>query len=507
MNHFRLVWLPLLFCLTCTVSAVAAEAPKPEAPEPAALVDQVVVTHHKLKLGGTELSYTATTGHYVMKDEAGKAKAKMFFVAYSRDGIKDLGSRPVTFAFNGGPGAAALWVHLGAFGPKRVKLTAEGWPLPPPGTLVDNEHTLLDVSDLVFIDPVSTGFSRPAPGEDPKQFHGVQEDIASVADFIRLWTTRNGRWSSPKFIAGESYGTTRAAGLAGHLQDRHGMYLNGVVLISTILNWADQEFRVGNDLPYLIHLPSYAATAWYHRKLAPELQAQPLRAVLDEVESFVWGEYASALLQGDRLEPVRRRAVAERVAKYSGVSVEFVERCRLRLELFRYLKELLRVEGKTVGRLDSRFTGFDLDSAGESPEFDPSMAAVSIGYVALFNDYVRRELGYESDLPYQPLARVWPWNWGDDASNAYLNVAETLRGAMTRNPHLRVLFQSGYYDFATPYFDTVYSVAHLGLPAELGGNVETAFYEAGHMMYIRAVDHAKFKADLAGFIARSVAKP
>jgi carboxypeptidase C (cathepsin A) len=420
-------------------------------------------------------------------------------VAYTKDGVKDPAERPVTYSFNGGPGAAAVWVHFGAFGPKRVERDAEGMALPPPGRLVDNDLSLLDLTDLVFLDPVSTGYSRPAPGEDRKQFHGVDEDVASVGEVIRLWTTRNRRWASPKFLAGESYGTTRAAGLALYLDQRFGMTINGVILISSVLNWQNQEFNVGNDMPFILHLPSYTATAWYHKKLPADL-AGDLKKAVAESEGFARNEYASALMQGDRLSPERARAVAEKVARLTGLSVDYVLRSNLRIELFRYLKELLRAEGKTVGRLDSRFTGYDLDSAGENPEFDPSMAATDASYASLANDYYRRVLGFESDLVYERLNRlVRPWSFADYA-NRYLNMAENLRGAMTRNPHLKVLVQSGYYDFATPYFDSVYTLDHLGLPQALRGNVRFELYQAGHMMYIRRADHEKFRKDVADFI-------
>lgn len=482
-------------------SSQTGEEARPPLPE-----EQLSVTHHSITLNGERIDYTATAGNYLLKADDGTPKASVFFVAYTKDGVEDPGRRPVTFSFNGGPGAAAVWVHLGAFGPKRVAMGEEGFPLPPPGRLVTNEQSILDVTDLVFIDPVSTGYSRAVPGEDPKQFHGLEEDVEWVGELIRLWVTRNQRWASPKLIAGESYGTTRAAALAGYLQSRLGMYVNGLVLISSVLNWQNQEMDVGNDLPYAIHLPTYAATAWYHGKLAPDLADRPLGEVLAEVEEFALTDYILALHQGDRLSPERRREIAERVARYSGLSPEYVERSNLRILVYRFFKELLREEGKTVGRLDSRFTGYDRDSAGEFPEYDPASVGVDIGYVSLLNDYLRRELGYETDLVYESLSRrVWPWSF-DEHENRYVNVAEVLRQAMTKSPTLKVLLTSGYYDFATPYFDTVYTVDHLMLPEELRGNVEIAFYEAGHMMYIRRPDHVKFRDDVVRFIRACVGK-
>jgi len=476
----------------------AAEAAVKPAPE-----DTQSVTHHTLTLDGERIAYTATAGTLVLRDDEGKAEASVFYVAYTRDGVDDPAERPVTFSFNGGPGAAAVWVQMGAFGPKKVRTDDEGMPFPPPGKLVDNPYSILDLSDLVFIDPIGTGFSRAVPGEDPEPYYSYEGDIESIGAFIRGWITRNGRWSSPKFIAGESYGTTRGAGLAGHLQERYGMYLNGILLISPALNWQDQLFTVGNDLPYLIFLPSYTVTAWYHGKLPEEL-AGDLEATLDEVEAFALGEYASALLQGDRLAPEKRHEIAVRLARYTGLSVDYVERSNLRIAIWRFVKELLRAEGKTVGRIDSRFTGWDRDSVGEVFEFDPSLNAVTIGYVTLINDYLRRTLGYESDLVYEALSLEVNGAWSfQPFEGRYVNVAETLRGAMTRNPDLRVLFACGYYDLATPYFDCDHTVAHLGLPAELRKNVGITYYESGHMMYIRKVDHAKFKEDVARFIVQA----
>jgi len=489
---------------------LAAQAPAPAAPqkpdekpaekkEPPEVKETQSVTRHTLPLDGKQLPYTATAGTLVLRDDKGKQRASIFYVSYVLDGTKDPASRPVTFSFNGGPGSAAVWVQLGAFGPKKVKADDEGMPLPPPGQLVDNPYSVLDVTDLVFIDPVGTGFSRATPEVDAKQFHSLRGDIESVGEFIRLWSTRNNRWSSPKFIAGESYGTTRAAGLALFLQNRYGMYLNGLIQISTILNWQNEEINTGNDTAYVIHLPSYTAAAWYHRKLPADLQ-RDLRATLKEVEAFAVGEYASALLQGSHLPDAARRAIAEKLARYTGLSADFILRSNLRIHNGRFVKELLRNEGKTIGRLDMRFTGFDQDSAGEFAEYDPSSEAVGVGYVTLLNDHLRRTLKYETDLIYEYSAGLWRnWTW-DENTNRYVNVAEDLRRAMTRNPHLRVYFASGYYDLATPYFDTPFSVSHLGLPESLAKNIQIGYFEAGHMMYIRKADHARFKKEVVEFI-------
>ena len=502
--------LALTLSLGAPLPSVAKEAMKPpEAATPAVeLEEKTSVSSGRIKIDGQSVDYTATVGDLVLRDDEGKPRAKMTYVSYMRDGIDDPAQRPITFAFNGGPGSASVWVHLGAFGPKKALLDDEGMPLgPPPGKLVDNEYSLVDASDLVFIDPVETGWSRPAPEQDAAQFLGFTDDVVHIGDFIRLWLSRHGRWASPKFIAGESYGTTRAAGLARYLQDAHGMYLNGICLISSVINWQTKVFNVGNDLPHLLILPTFTATAWYHGKL-PDRYSGDLALALREAEDFALGEYASALMLGDRLPAERRQRVARRVAELTGVSEEYVEQTNLRLEIFRFAKEVLRDRGLTVGRLDSRYTGKDRDDAGERFEFDPSGAVVNAYYVSLLKDYLRRGLGYESDAVFRHSAgeHVRPWNYHEKDrtegynTNAYANYAETLREAMHKNPYLKVLVMSGYYDLATPYFATDYTVDHMQLDAEVRENLRVTYYEAGHMMYVRREDHRKFREDYLQFL-------
>ena len=463
---------------------------------------QPSITHHSIELGGQTISYTAEAGTIPLAEEDGSETAHVFYVAYTRDASGEGEAdpeRPVTFTFNGGPGSSSVWLHMGAFGPRRVKMDDEGFPLPPPAEIVDNDFSLLDFTDLVFIDPVTTGYSRAAEGEDPGQFHGVDEDVEAVGEFIRRYTTRARRWSSPKYLCGESYGTTRAAGLVRHLQERHGMYFNGVVLVSSILQFQTARFDVGNDLPYLLFLPTYAATAWYHGALEgfPEL-----RPLLDEVEAFALGEYATALLAGNRLGADEREAIAQRLARYTGLSREYVLSTNLRIRIHRFVKELRRDERITVGRLDSRFTGLDRDAADVGYEYDPSYAAIQGPYTSVLNDYVRTELLYENDLTYEILTgRVQPWSYGR-SKNRYLNVAEGLRGAMARNRHLEVFVASGYYDLATPYFATRYTFDHLAMDPGYAERVTIAHYESGHMMYIHTGAGAALREDLAAFYAR-----
>lgn len=482
------------------------ETPKPE------IKDNLVETKHHITLNGETFAYTVTTGTLVLKEESEKdgasegekPKASFFFVAYTRENVSDPRSRPLTFSFNGGPGSASVWLHLGALGPRRTAMTDIGDLPPPPYKLVDNEYSLLDASDLVFIDPVGTGYSRAVTGEKDKAFHSFKKDIESVGDFIRLYTTRYGRWLSPKFLIGESYGTTRAAGLSGYLQDRHGLYLNGIMLVSSILNFGTADFHIGNDMPHILFLPTFTATAWYHKKLKGDLQ-NDLQATLKQAEQFATHEYATALMKGDALPAEERAPIVTRLAELTGLTTEYLERTNLRIDIFRFVKELLRDQRRTVGRLDSRFQGIERDAAGESIENDPSMSNIMGPYAATFHDYVRRELKFESDLPYEILSPKVHSQWSySDHENQYLNVAETLRKAMSINPHLRVFVANGYYDLATPYFATVYTFHHLGLDESLKGNVTMGFYEAGHMMYVHVPSLAQLKEDLVGFMKSAI---
>ncbi|MEM7756270.1 MAG: peptidase S10 [Planctomycetota bacterium] len=418
----------------------------------------------------------------------------------------DASQRPITFSFNGGPGSSSVWLHLGVFGPQRVDPIDDfGNPGPGPHGVVPNEYSLLDKSDFVFIDPVSTGFSRAEGETNPRDFHGVDPDIDSVAEFIRRFISRDDRWRSPRFIAGESYGTTRAAGLSLELFQDHGITLNGVVLVSAVTDFQTIRFDVGNDLPFPLILPSYTATARFHGKLDQSLANRPLEDLLREVETFAATDYLQALFQGDALPPEQRRVMAQRVARYTGLSEEFIERNHLRVPLSRFAKELRREDGITIGRLDSRYVGRDRDNAGERYEFDPSYAAILGIYTASLNAYLRESIGFESDLPYEILTgKVWPWSYEGPGSNRYTNTGERLRGAITRQPEMQVFLASGIYDLATPYFAADYTMAHLMLPEPLRANIETYYYESGHMMYAHRPSLVKMKADLDQWYDRVV---
>jgi carboxypeptidase C (cathepsin A) len=493
--------LPAMIVALLSVPLAHAQDEGPKKPK-VALVEPIKEktshTFHALTLGGKKLEFDANAGTMLLKEEDGKTTASIFYVAYTKRG-SDAATRPITFCFNGGPGSSSVWLHMGVFGPKRVLLSDEGEALPPPAKLVDNDYSLLDLTDLVFIDPVSTGYSRAAEEKNAKQFHGVQEDVQSVGEFIRLYVTRNNRWQSPKFLAGESYGTTRAAGLAGHLQSRLGMRFNGILLISTVLNFETLSFAEGNDLPYSLYLPGYAATAWYHKKLETGLQGD-LRSTLAEAEKFAEGEYTTALMKGTSLGADEKKAVAAKLARYTGLSDQYILRSNLRVEGQHFMAELLRDKGKTVGRYDSRLIGTDASDISERPDYDPSYAAVQGPFTTAWNTYIRKDLNFENDMMYEILSgRVQPWNYGK-ATNRYLNVAPTLREAMTQNKDLRVFVANGYFDLATPYFASIYTFNHLGADKKLKERVTMAYYEAGHMMYIHKPSLVKLREDIGKFM-------
>ena len=460
----------------------------------AAPEEKSAVTHHSARIGGQTINYTATAATYNIKADDGTVKATMFYVAYVKDGVADAAKRPVSFVYNGGPGSASLFTHMG-MGPKRVVLTPDGHGMPAPYSVVDNEDSFLDATDLVFIDAISTGFSRPAPGEPTAQFHGIIEDANWFADFIYQYITRNERWASPKFLIGESYGTTRSAELAGVIQERHQIYMSGVALLSSVAfsNW-------GADNRTVFFLPTYVTTAWYHHLLPPDLQSLSIDQVAQKAREFAHGEYAQALEKGDHLSSEERQKVVADLARFTGLSTKFIEEANLRVSPFRWFKELERDKRRTIGRLDSRFEGMDVDAAGERNEYDPSEASYEGAFVATFHDYVRRELKWESDAYYTVSANVRPW---DQTGNT--EVAEVLRAAMTQQTYLKVLVLCGYYDVATPFNGIENTFAHMNLEPPVRKNVSFAYYEGGHMMYIDEKEHHKLHKDIDDFINASYA--
>jgi carboxypeptidase C (cathepsin A) len=450
--------------------------------------EKTSVTHHTARIGGQTINYTATAATYVIKADDGTPKAVMFYVAYTKDGV-DSAKRPVSFVYNGGPGSASLFTHMG-LGPKRVVLTPDGHGMPAPYSIVDNEDSFLDTTDLVFIDAISTGYSRPAPGENPAQFHGIIADANWFADFLYQYITRNARWASPKFLIGESYGTTRSAELAGVIQERHQIYLNGIALLSSVAfsNW-------GADNRFVFFLPTFSATAWYHHLLSSDLQSLTIEQVAQQARQFAHGEYAQALEKGDSLTGADRDKVVQDLARFTGLSPKYIEESNLRVSPFRWFKELERGKRRTIGRLDSRFEGIDVDAAGERPEYDPSEASYEGAFVATFQDYVRRELKWETEGYYTVSANVRPW---DQTGNT--EVAEVLRAAMTQQTHLKVLVLCGYYDVATPFNGIEHTFSHMNLEPPVAKNVSFTYYQAGHMMYIDEKEHHKLHKDVDEFI-------
>lgn len=494
-TFFATCWLFL-----CFLFPALAQQPGPASE----VIPPPVSTRHQVTIQGRAINYTATTGYMMLKDESGKDRAKVFFIAYVKENEPDPSKRPVTFTFNGGPGSSSVWLHMGGLGPKRIVMTPEGNTTPPPYQWVDNEYSWLDRTDLVFIDPVMTGYSRPAEGKDKSEFTGYTNDIETVGEFIRLYTTRYKRWASPKFLAGESYGTTRAAGLSGFLQTRYGMFINGTMLISAILNFQTVRESTGNDLPFPLHLPTFAATAWYHKQVPAYTD---LKTLLADCEEFALGTYMSALAKGDKITEAERNAIIDQLHKFTGLSKTYLDQTNLRLSVGRFNKELLRVQKRTVGRLDSRFTGIDYDAAGESYEYDPSYNTAIYGpYTTAINDYLRRTLGYENDIPYEILTgRVRPWSYSN-VENQYLNVSETLRSAMSQNPSLHVWVANGYYDMATPYFATEYTFNHMFVDPSLKKNITMTYYEAGHMMYIHLESLKQFRRDFVTFMDKALVR-
>ncbi|SED64181.1 Carboxypeptidase C (cathepsin A) [Amycolatopsis tolypomycina] len=491
-----------------TTPEAATETKTPETTEiPAEPTDDIVTTQHTLTVKRKKLAYTAKAGRIVLrkeivkdgKSEGFKAKAEVFITSYTLDDA-DPGTRPVTFAFNGGPGSSSIWLHMGLLGPRRVLSGDVDDLVPPPYGLADNPETLLVHSDLVFIDPVSTGYSRASEGGETKDFHGFKGDIESVGEIIRLWVSRHQRWLSPKFLAGESYGTLRAAGLAAHLQDRHGLYLNGLLLISSVLDLGTLRFTEGNDLPYSLYVPTYAAIAHYHG-LHGE---RPLDDVLADAEDFAAKDLPWALARGARLSTQDRAEAVATLASLTGLTESYVDRVNLRIEHVRFFTELLRDRGLVVGRMDGRFTTWEPDGGREHMSDDPSISRVVGAYAAAFNHYVRAELGYENDLPYEIISEdtFKAWSYADFEGRS-VSVVDSVSAAMRANPHLQVHVAFGHYDGATAYYAAEHVLAHLQIPEELRENIDTAYYPAGHMMYVHEPTRVQQSKDLAKFVKKA----
>jgi len=456
-----------------------------------------VFVTNAVTIAGERVAYVAETGMLPILKPDGTSRASVFYVAYTRQGAKDKADRPVTLCFNGGPGSSSVWLHLGAFGPRRVKMNPDGTLPPPPFGLMDNEYSILDSSDLVFIDPVATGFSRVTKDEKAEQFFGESADLDSVGEFIRLWTTRHDRWLSPKYLCGESYGVFRAAGLADHLRSSFGMYLNGLILVSGVLDFSTINNNPGNDVPYPLYLPAYTAAAHFHGRLPPDLQSDLAKA-LGEAREFAGGEYAVALQQGNRLAPEERQKVVAELARLTGLKPAIIEDNHLRIDEGVFRKQLLHDQGLILGAYDARITGRDDDPAAPAPDFDPSMAATLGPFSAAMNAYVRGELKFADDLPYEMLAGVQPWNYG--AHNDYPNAGERLAATMNQNPYMRVLVLGGRCDLVCPIDTVRYALEHESLDAAYRTNVTFVEFDAGHMMYVNLPDLKKMHATVENFL-------
>ncbi|MGF1461913.1 MAG: S10 family peptidase [Maricaulaceae bacterium] len=504
-------WIAACAVIALGAGSAAAQTPSapdaetPPAKEPMQSPEAPVVTEStgRITIAGQPVPYRVIASETHLETEEGEPNASIFSVAYLRDGARDPRRRPITFVFNGGPGSASLWLHYGLFGPRRVVVPSDAQDDgAAPYDLEDNPYSLLDVTDLVFIDPVGTGWSRALGETEAKEFYGVREDAEILAEFIRLWVTRNGRWNSPKYLAGESYGTTRAAALTEALQGGwHDMALNGVMLISTILDFQNNRFAPSNDAPHIGYLPTYAATAWYHGKINKDDWSDNQQAFLDAVEAFAVNKYSVALLKGASLIKSERAEIRKQLARFTGLSETYLESTNLRIDAFRFMKELLREDGLSVGRLDARYAGQDFDAAGERFDADPSAYGIDAAYTAAANDYLTRELGVEIERRYKVLDGVGPWNWATSPNQgwpAYTNVAPWIGKAMRENSDYRVLMASGIYDLATPYYAAELSMYKNGIDPD---RVRIEEYEAGHMMYVHEPSLEQVSNAIREFIA------
>jgi carboxypeptidase C (cathepsin A) len=487
---------PLLF-LTSALSH-AQEKPANDEKNPPVVEEKAVEPIQKkasVKIDGKEIAYVSTVGKMILKNKKGEPRASIFYTSYTRENTADVSKRPVMFAFNGGPGSSAVWLHLGILGPRILDLPGDGTqPVTPPARLIDNDQSILDVCDLVFIDPVTTGYSRAAGKADEKEFHGIKEDIESVGDFIRMWITHNQRWSSPKYLCGESYGGIRAAGLADHLQERYGMSLNGVIMLSSLLDFRTLIPSQGSQLSYQIYLPTFATTALHHGKIKGERDA-----VYQAAREFAYGDYTLALLKGNEIKTEEFEKTAAKLAELTGISAEIWKKHQLRIDSSTFRAELLRAEGKVIGRFDARVAWDVTDPASSSAEYDPSYSLAYQAFSTAMLTYLGDELGWKEDQPYEILTNVSPWNYGAD--NRIVNLTTSLATALRDNPKLKVLVMGAHTDLATPPEGVSYSLRQLtGMSPTLLQQVKYTYYDAGHMFYTNPADLKKSRKDLVEFL-------
>jgi len=463
-----------------------------------------VVTHHSAMIGGKKIDYDATVGSIILRDSTDEPTGEVYYVAYSERGVTDKTRRPLIFAYNGGPGSSSVWVHMGLLGPRRVEIPDTVHTPPPPYHLVDNQYSMLDKADLVFIDPIGTGYSKPLGKAKGKNFWGVDQDANSLAEFVSRYLSESDRWNSPRYLMGESYGTTRSAVLSAVLQGRYNIDLNGVILLSSVLDFQTITFDPGNDEPYIMYLPSYASVAWYHNAL-PNRPAD-LRPFLREVEHFATTDYAQALMAGDNLSSADRARIIAKLQQYTGLSAAYIDKANLRVDAGQFEKELLREHGQTLGRLDARFTGETGDPLAQSADYDPQSADISSAYVSLFNQYMHEDLNYGRDKMYVMAGNVNPWDWTHGNRRGWpghTNVATDLANTLSRNPKLHVLLNSGLFDLATPYFAAEWTMDHLGVPKQVRSQITEEEYMSGHMIYVHEPSLAKFKSNVAEFIDKT----
>lgn len=488
--------------LTLAISAFAADepakspTPKPDAAAVPVEAPKPVTKQASVLIAGKKIPYKATAGKIQLKGDDGKARASIFHVSYEREDVSDRTNRPVMFAFNGGPGSSAVWLHIGVLGPRIVNLEGDGTrSTPPPLRVSENPLSILDVCDLVFVDPVSTGYSRAENEVKPADFHGLNEDIESLGDFVRMWVSAHDRWASPKYLLGESYGGMRVAGLSNHMQARYGMPLNGVILLSSLLDFATLDANPGSEISRSVYLPAYTAVAHFHGKIKGDRDA-----LVAESTQFAYAEYASAMIMGSSISPELSAKIAAKLEALTSIPAATWQRHNLRIDPMVFRAELLKNEGKVIGRFDARVTADVGDKTARVAEYDPSYSLAYGAFSTAMMDYLGRDIGYDEDRPYEILTKkVMPWRW--DANNSVVNVADRLSYAMRDNPHLKVLVMSGHNDLATPPESMAYSLRHmLDLPQAARSQIQTVFYESGHMFYLNPADLKKTREDLVRFI-------